>query len=223
MPYRPSHKSAHRYKEGGGSVVAREFTNDKATDFRAILTNIKGKRADLVFYGGMDAQGGPMVAQLKSLGIKAAFLSGDGSQSAEFLKLAGPAADGAMASSPGLPLDKMPGGKSFAERFNAKYGEIQVYAPFAYDAAMTVVEAMKNAKSIDPAKFLPEIAKTARQGVSGPIAFDDKGDLQNGPITVYEVKGGKWEALETVGGATPEAAAPAPPPAPEKAAAEAKK
>jgi branched-chain amino acid transport system substrate-binding protein len=209
-------------KQGGGTIVTREFTNDKATDFRAILTNIKGKRADLVFYGGMDAQGGPMVAQLKSLGIKAAFLCGDGAQSAEFLKLAGPAAEGAMASSPGLPLDKMPGGKAFAERFNAKYGEIQVYAPFAYDAAMTMVEAMQRANSTDPAKFLPEIAKTSRQGVSGPVAFDEKGDLKNGPITVYQVKAGKWEPLETVGSGMPEAAAAAPP-ASEKAGEEAKK
>jgi branched-chain amino acid transport system substrate-binding protein len=183
----------------GGAIVAREFTNDKATDFRAILTNIKGKQADLVFYGGMDAQAGPMVAQLKSLGIKAQFLAGDGSQSVEFVKLAGPASEGAMASSPGLPLDKMPGGKGFAERFNAKYGEIQVYAPFAYDAAMTMVEAIQKANSIDPAKFTAEIAKTSRKGVSGPIAFDEKGDLRNGPITVYQVKDGKWQAVETVG------------------------
>ncbi len=187
-------------KQSGGTIVAREFTNDKATDFRAILTNIKGKQADLVFYGGMDAQAGPMDAQLKSLGIKAQFLAGDGSQSIEFVKLAGPAAEGAMASSPGLPLDKMPGGKAFAERFNAKYGEIQVYAPFAYDAAMTMVEAMQKANSTDPAKFTPEIARISRQGVSGPIAFDEKGDLKNGPITVYQVKDGKWQALETVGG-----------------------
>ena len=204
-------------KQSGGTIVAREFTNDKATDFRAILTNIKGKQADLVFYGGMDAQAGPMVAQMKSLGIKAQFLAGDGTQSVEFVKLAGPASEGAMASSPGLPLDKMPGGKAFAERFNAKYGEIQVYAPFAYDAAMTMIEAMQRANSTDPAKVTPEIGKTSRQGVSGPIAFDEKGDLRNGPITVYRVKDGKWEAVETVGGESATTTA-----APEKAG-EAKK
>lgn len=193
-------------KASGGAIVAREFTNDKATDFRAILTSIKGKRPDLVFYGGMDAQGGPMVAQMKSLGIKAQFLGGDGMQSAEFLKLAGTAADGVMASSPGLPLEKMPGGKEFAERFKAKYGAIQVYAPFAYDAAMTMIEDMQKANSTEPAKYLPVLAKTSRLGVSGPIAFDEKGDLKNGPITVYQVKGGKWEALETVGGEAPASA-----------------
>jgi branched-chain amino acid transport system substrate-binding protein len=57
---------------------------------------------------------------------------------------------------------------------------------------------MKRAGSSEPAKFLPEIGKTDYRGVIGPIAFDDKGDLKNGPITIYVVKGGKWEPLETV-------------------------
>ena len=198
-------------KAAGAAVVAREYTNDKATDFRSILTNVKGKRPDLVFYGGMDAQAGPMVAQMKSLGIKAQFLGGDGAQSQEFLKLAGPAAEDVVASSPGLPLDKMPGGKDFTDRFTAKYGQIQIYAPYAYDATMTLVEAMVKSNSTDPAKYLPELARTSRQGVSGPIAFDGNGDLRNGPITLYAVKQGKWEALETVGGgaAAPEQAAAA--------------
>jgi len=187
-------------KAAGAAIVGREYTNDRSTDFRAILTSVKGKQPGLVFYGGMDTQGGPMAAQMRSLGIKARFLGGDGAQSQEFIKLAGAAAEGAVASSPGLPLDKMPGGKSFADRFNAKYGQIQIYAPFAYDAAMTLMEAMVKANSAAPAKYLPELAKTSRQGVSGPIAFDDKGDLKNGPITLYIVKGGKWHALETVGG-----------------------
>jgi len=204
-------------KASGAAVVGREYTSDKSTDFRAILTSVKAKQPDLVFYGGMDAQAGPMVAQMRSLGIKARFLGGDGAQSQEFIKLAGPAAQDVIASSPGLPLDKMPGGKGFAERFGAKYGQIQIYAPYAYDATMTLIEAMQKSNSVEPAKYLPELAKTSRQGVSGPIAFDEKGDLRNGPITLYVVKDGKWEMLETVGG---EAAAPAAAPAPEKPAAD---
>src|SRR5262245_26851280 len=85
-------------KAGGATVVTREFTDDKKTDFRAILTSIKGKSPDLVFFGGMDTQAGPMAAQLKSLAIKAKFLGGDGAQSMEFIKLAGPAAEGVIAS-----------------------------------------------------------------------------------------------------------------------------
>jgi len=188
-------------KASGAAIVGREYTSDRSTEFRAILTNVKGRQPDLVFYGGMDAQAGPMVAQMKSLGIKAKFLGGDGAQSQEFIKLAGrAAAEGVVASSPGLPLDKMPGGKGFTDRFTAKYGQIQIYAPYAYDAATTLIEAMVKANSTQPAKYLPELAKTSRQGVTGPIAFDDRGDLRNGPITLYVVKGGKWDTLETVGG-----------------------
>ena len=203
-------------KAGGAAIVGREYTTDKATDFRAILTSIKGKRPDLVFYGGMDAQAGLMVAQMKTLAVKSKFLAGDGAQSPEFIKLAGGAAEGAIVSSPGLPLDKMPGGKGFTERFTTKYGQIQIYAPYAYDAAMTLVEAMQKANSTESAKYLPELARTSRQGVTGPIAFDEKGDLKSGPITLYVVKEGKWNPLETVGG---DAATPAAAPAPEKQAA----
>ena len=201
-------------KAAGGTIVGREFTNDKATDFRAILTSVKAKRPDLVFYGGMDAQAGPMVAQMKSLAVKAKFLGGDGAQSVEFIKLAGAAAEGVIASSPGLPLENMPGSKEFKEKFTAKYGAIQIYAPYAYDATRTLIEAMVKANSTEPAKYLPELAKIQRQGVSGPIAFDEKGDLRNGPITLYVVKDGKWDMLETVGGAAPAAEKPAPAPAP---------
>src|SRR5262245_9307904 len=187
-------------KAAGATIVGREYTSDRSTDFRASLTNIRGRQPDLVFYGGMDSQAGPMVAQMKSLGIKARLLGGDGAQSVEFIKLAGRAAEGSIASSPGLPLDKMPGGKGFTDGFTAHYGQIQIYAPYAYDATMTLIEAMQKANSTEPSRYLPELAKISRQGVTGPIAFDEKGDLRSGPITLYEVKGGKWVTLETVGG-----------------------
>jgi len=200
-------------KAAGVKVVAREHTTDKDTDFKAILTKIKGRAPDLIMFGGIDPQAGPMVKQMAELGIRAKFMGGDGMQTPNFIRLAGDAAEGVMASIPGLPKEKMPGGKAFLERFKAKYNaDVELFAPMGYDAVMVFVEAMKRAGSTDPAKFLPEIGKTRRQGVIGPIAFDDKGDLKNAPITVYVVKGGKWEPLETViPGAV--AARPAPQPA----------
>ena len=185
----------------GAKVVTREFTNDKATDFAAILTKIKSKKADVIFYGGMDAQGGPMTKQMKSLGVKAKYLSGDGSCTPEYIKLAGEASEGQYCSLPGVPLDQMPGGKAFGDAFSAKYGQIQLYAPYVYDATMVMVDAMKRANSVEPAKYLPEVGKTAYQGVTAKIAFDEKGDLKGGAISLYQVKGGKWEYRETVGGA----------------------
>ena len=187
-------------KASGGEVVAREFTTDRSTDFFAILTSIKAKKPDLVFYGGMDAQGAPMVRQLHSLGLKAKFLGGDGVQTTEFLKLAGADAAGVTASSPGVPIDSMPGGKEFRGKFTAKYGVIQNYAPYAYDAAMIMVAAMKQADSADPAKYISELPRVQRTGVTGPISFDERGDIRGGAITLYQVKDGKWDVLETVMG-----------------------
>jgi len=188
-------------KAAGAQVVTREFTGIDKTDFNAILTSIKGKNPDLIFYGGMDVQAGPMLKQIKNLGITSKYLAGDGVQNAELLKLAGDAGEGAYASSPGLPLDQMPGGKGFAEKYKAKYNlEIQIYAPYAYDAANVVLAAMKKADSADPAKYLPVLKTITYQGVTGNITFDENGDVKGGSISLYQVKDGKWKYLETVGG-----------------------
>jgi branched-chain amino acid transport system substrate-binding protein len=188
-------------KAAGATILAREFTDTTKTDFTAILTSIKGKNPDLIFYGGMDAQAGPMMKQVKNLGLTAKYLSGDGTQTAEFLKLAGDGAEGVYASSPGVPLAKMPGGAAFADKYKKKFNqEIQLYAPYAYDATMVMLEAMKKAGTTDPAKYLPTLAGMQYQGVTGNIAFDEKGDIKGGSISIYQVKDGKWEYLETIGG-----------------------
>ena len=185
----------------GVKIVAAEFTNDKATDFAAILTKIKSKKPDVVFYGGMDAQGGPMAKQMKTLGLKTAkFLTGDGGCTPEFIKLGGEATEGQYCSLPGVPLDKMPRGKEFNDKFNAKYGQIQLYAPYVYDAVMVAADAMKRANSVDPTKYIETIGKTNYQGVTAKIQFDELGDLKGGSISLYQVKAGKWEYLETLGG-----------------------
>ena len=185
-------------KAAGGEVVAREYTSDKVMDFSAILTSIKGKNPNVLFFGGMDPQGAPMAKQMQSLGLKAKFLGGDGLQTPEFLKLAGAAAEGATASSPGLPIDGMPGGKAFRDKFTAKYGVIQNYAPYVYDAVTAMITAMEKAGSAEPAKYLVELPNIHFTGVTGEIGFDAKGDVLGGAITLYRVKAGKWEVVETV-------------------------
>jgi len=187
-------------KAAGGEVVGREYTTDKSTDFTAILTSIKAKRPDVVVFGGMDPQAAPMVRQMRTLGMKTPFLGGDGMQSAEFIKLAGSTAEGAIGSSPGLPLEEMPGGADFTKRFSERFGKVQIYAPFSHDSAVVLIQAILRAGSAEPTKYLPELVKTQVDGVIGPIAFDDKGDLKGGPVTLYQVKGGQWEPVETIGG-----------------------
>ncbi|WP_228384642.1 branched-chain amino acid ABC transporter substrate-binding protein [Rhodocyclus gracilis] len=185
-------------KAAGADIVKREFTSDKGTDFMAILTSIKSAKPDVVFFGGADAQAGPMARQIKQLGIKAALMGGEMIKSPNFLSLAGTAADGTIASLAGLPLAQMPGGKDYETKYKARFNEdVQIYSPYAYDATMVLIAAMKAAGSSEPAKYLPALAKTQMAGVtSGTIGYDEKGDLKDGAITVYKVEGGEWKVLE---------------------------
>ncbi len=193
----------------GIKVVTTEYTNDKATDFKAILTKIKGKKPDLVFFGGMDAQGGPMLKQMKELGIAAAFLGGDGICTPMFMELGGGATEGQYCSLPGMPLDKLAKGPEFKEKFTKKFNaEIQLYAPYVYDAVMVVADAMQRANSVEPAKYLSEIGKTHYDGVTAKIEFDEKGDLKGGAISIYQYKSGKLDYVQTLGGAPATAAQP---------------
>ncbi|MBI3067720.1 MAG: branched-chain amino acid ABC transporter substrate-binding protein [Betaproteobacteria bacterium] len=188
-------------RTAGGTIVKREFTNDKATDFTAILTSIKAVRPDAIFFGGADAQAGPMARQLRQLGIKAQLIGGEMVRSATFLRLAGDAAEGTIASLAGLPLERMPGGKEYEAGYRAKFGApVETYSPYAYDATRALIAAMKRADSVDPAKYLPELAGTQMAGVtSSNIAYDEKGDLRDVTITVYRVEHGEWGVLETAG------------------------
>ncbi len=175
----------------GGKVLGREHTDDHSTDFSAILTRIKARAPDLIFYGGMDAQSGPMVKQLRTLRLTTPFLTGDGGCSREFAQLAGDAAQGAYCSLPGLPLEKMPSGLDFKKRFNAQYGDIQDYAPYSYDAVGVMIAAMRAANSVDPARYAPSLATLDYPGVTARIRFDDQGDLKGGLITLYQWKFGQ--------------------------------
>jgi branched-chain amino acid transport system substrate-binding protein len=187
----------------GSQIVAREYTTDKAVDFAAVLTTIKGKQPDLIFFGGMDPQGAPMVKQMRGLGMKAQFMMGDGGYTPKLIDNAGTAADGAYASLPGVPLDKMPSGRDFATRYEAQFKQpIQLYAPYCYDAVNVMIAAMQKAGSAEPAKYLPELGKVVFDGVTAKIAFDEKGDLKGGAVTMYQVKQGKWQVVETLGGAS---------------------
>ncbi|QOY93495.1 branched-chain amino acid ABC transporter substrate-binding protein [Massilia sp. UMI-21] len=183
----------------GGKVVAREFTNDKATDFSAIITRIRATRPDLVFFGGMSATAGPMLRQMKQLGMNVRMMGGDGICSDEIHKLSG----GTMLD--GQVVCAEAGGvqgqaKAAMDRFRADYRkrfgiDVQINAPYAYDAVMTMAEAMAKAGSSQPAKYLPVLAKIEHQGVTGPIAFDARGDIRDGTITLYSFKGGKRSLL----------------------------
>ena len=190
-------------KAAGGKTVAREFTNDKATDFTAILTSLKAKKPDVVFFGGMDAVAGPMLRQMKQLGIEAKFVGGDGICSGELPKLAaGTMADGQVvcAEAGGVEGAAKKSMDDFYAAFKKKFNmDVQVYAPYVYDAVNVMVAAMVKAGSAEPAKYLPVLAKTdGYKGVTGTIGFDSKGDIKNGALTLYTYKGGKRDQIAVV-------------------------
>jgi len=187
-------------KAAGVNVIAHEKTNDKATDFKAILTKMKGRNPDAIFYGGMDATGGPMLKQARELGIKAVFSFGDGACTDKMKELAGDKnADGFICSQAGLPVAAA--SKSFLDAYKAKYKvDPIIYAPFTYDAANLLIAAMQKADSADPAKYLPDLQKISYDGATGHIEFDDKGDRKNAEVTIFTMKGGKLDPVAIVKG-----------------------
>ncbi|WP_431478844.1 branched-chain amino acid ABC transporter substrate-binding protein [Massilia eburnea] len=186
----------------GVQVVGKEFTNANATDFNAILTNIKSKNPDLVFFGGMDSVGGPLLRQMKALGINAKFMGGDGVCTDALYRLsAGAAADGVVtcAEAGGVTADMQKNMDDFRARYKKKYGqEVQLYAPYVYDAIMTMADAMEKANSSEPAKYLPVLAKIKHQGVTGNVEFDQFGDIKDGALTLFTYKGGIKTRMEVI-------------------------
>jgi branched-chain amino acid transport system substrate-binding protein len=183
----------------GMQVVDEQFTTDKATDFMPILTAIKAKNPDAIFYGGMDPQAGPMLRQMEQLGLgNVKYFGGDGICTAEIAKLAAGAKtlSNVVCAEGGASLAKMPGGEAWKKRYDAKYpNQFQVYSPYTYDATFLLVDAMKRANSVDPKVYTPELIKSNFKGVTSTIAFEPNGELKGPAITLYVYKDGKKTPL----------------------------
>ena len=179
----------------GIQIVDEQYTTDKATDFMAILTAIKSKQADGIFYGGMDPQAGPMLRQMEQLGMtNVKFFGGDGICTAKLAELSGGAKTlgNVVCAEGGASLEKMPSGTAWKKKYDAKYpGQFQVYSPYTYDAVMVLVDAMQKAGSADPKVYGPQLFKTNFQGVTTKVAFEADGELKNPAMTLYEYKDGK--------------------------------
>ena len=184
-------------KNAGVKVLPREKGTDKTTDWKAILTKLRGEKPDAVFYGGMDATGGPLLKQGRELGMKAVFSFGDGACTEKMQELAGQAAEGLLCSQAGIPPQAA--SKKFLDAYKKRFNQDPIlYAPFTYDAANLLIEAMKQADSADPAKYLPALQKIRFNGSTGTISFDDKGDRKDAEITIFTMKGGKIEPIAVV-------------------------
>jgi branched-chain amino acid transport system substrate-binding protein len=183
----------------GIQIVDEQYTTDKATDFMAILTAIKSKAPDGVFYGGMDTQAGPMLRQMEQLGLaNVKFFGGDGICTDKIAELSGGSKTmgSVVCAEGGAALVKMPGGTAWRARYDAKYpGQFQVYAPYVYDATMVMADAMAKANSADPKVYGPQLFKTDYQGVTAKVAFEPNGELKNPAMTLYVYKDGKKTPL----------------------------
>ena len=179
-------------KAANVKVLPREKGTNKTTDWKAVLTKLRGQKPDAVFYGGMTSTAAPLIKQGRELGIKAVFSFGDGACEGEMVKLAGEATEGLLCSQAGIPVQAA--SKKFLDAFKKRYNaDPIIYAPFTYDAANLLIEAMKKADSADPAKYLPELQKIQFTGATGPISFDDKGDRKDAEITIFTMKSGKLD------------------------------
>lgn len=189
------------FKSLGGEIVAREFTNDKASDFSPILTTIKGKKAQAVFFGGLDGQAGSMLRQMAQLGMgQLPFLGGDGVCTGDLPKLGAQAVGkNVICGDGGEALMDMKGGPGFAKRYKAAYGaEVVVYAPYAYDNVMILANAMRAAGSAEPAKYLAYVGKTKHEGITGHIEFDGTGQRKNAAVTLSTYPQGIKTTLVTM-------------------------
>jgi branched-chain amino acid transport system substrate-binding protein len=186
-------------KSKGMTIVDEQFTTDKAVDFMAILTAVKAKNPDAVFFGGMDPQAGPMLRQMEQLGLtKQKFFGGDGICTNDLIKQSAGAKtlENVICAEGGASLAKMPSGNAWKARYDAKFpGQFQVYSPYVYDAVFVLVDAMKRANSVDPKVYTAEIGKTNFKGVTTTVQFEANGELKNPAMTLYTYKGDKKIAL----------------------------
>ena len=179
-------------QQKGMRIVAEEFTNDKATDFMAILTAIKSKKPDAIFYGGLDAQAGPMLRQMEQLGMSnVRYFGGDALCTEKLPELSSKAGTlkNVICATGGASMQKMQGGAAWKKKYDARFpGQFQIYSPYAYDATFVLADAMKRANSVDPKVYVPFIGKTHYKGVTANIAFTSKGELTKPSVTLYTYK-----------------------------------
>ena len=184
-------------KAANVTVLPREKGTDKTTDWKAVLTKLRGRNPDAVFYGGMDATGGLLLKQARELGMKAVFTFGDGACTDKMKELAGAAADGLLCSQAGIPPQAAD--RKFLAAYKKRFkADPILYAPFTYDGANIIIEAMRKADSTDPKKYLPTMAKMSYMGATGRIEFDGKGDRKDAEMTIFTMKGGKLEPIAVV-------------------------
>lgn len=186
--------------EGGGTILGAFGVTADQQDFTAELTQIKALKPDVIYFGGLTPLGVRIRTQMDKLGMGAVQFEGtSGILSDAYIDGASPAvAEGTLAFREGMPLEKLPGGKFFAEKYQAAgYSEpAEAYGPFAF-AAMTLVIDTVEAVGPDRRKVRDALGKVANHdSILGPVTFDDHGQNVVAAVSKYVVQDGKWVQWE---------------------------
>lgn len=189
---------AAEVKAKGGKVVYRGGNSNKQVDFKAVLTTIKGKNPDAIFYAGEEATTAPIFKQALELGLKSKLLTGDSGCVDELAKLTGTAAtDRLVCSEPDTAFSLIPNGQAFAAQYKARFHQnIVDYAPYSYDAVMLIADAIQRAQSIQSKDIQVALKKSDYQGITARMKFDAYGDLLHPVVSISKyVKGVKTPFL----------------------------
>lgn len=161
-------------------------------DFKSVLTTIREKSPELIFFGGIYPEAGLLVRQAKELGLKVPFMSGDGTIDPKFIEIAGAdAADGTYLTFSPDPAN-IPSAGGFLKNYTKKFGEIGPYSIYAYDAANVVLNAIREAGSTDHRAITDKLHSMEFAGAGGKINFDKKGDVVAAPYVIWITRGGKF-------------------------------
>jgi branched-chain amino acid transport system substrate-binding protein len=174
----------------GIKILGFEGTEEKS-NFDPIITPIKAKNPDLIYFGGIYDQGAPFFKQAREKGVKAKFMGPDGMDSSDLTKIAGKAVVGMNYTSAAGPASALPKAKTFVEEFKKKFGKNpEPYAAEAYDAATIALKAVEDAAKkgkVTREDVSAAVRKAKLAGITGEIAFDAKGDRQKAQYFVLQV------------------------------------
>ena len=189
----------------GGTVVAAETINPDDSNYSSVITKIKPKGPQGVYYGGEYPQAGPLSQQMKAAGLNVPLMGGDGIYDPKFIVLAGTTSAGDLATSVGAPTDQLAAGKKFlADYAAAGYKDpAAAYGAYSFDAANAIINALKvslkDAKDVASVRqaTIDALGKVSFEGVTGKVAFDQYGDSTSRVLTVYKVVSGAWAPVST--------------------------
>ncbi len=185
----------------GLQMAGRYSVSDKTSDFNAALIQARKLRPDLIFFGGLDWQAGVLAKAIKRLKLDARLMASAGTVGLPFLMRAGADGNGTLVLEPGPPQDKMPGWKSFRQRYSQHFdSNIDLYAVFAYDAAQAIINGIRLAGSTDTDAIALAMHRLRFEGVGGVVAFNEEGDLLHPSYTMYEVQDQHWTPVARFNG-----------------------